>query len=111
MLQTFELKHDIGMSEMPEDQMSASNKINFSDFTLCEKGTEIQLDFISVSKLDHSSSEGSWVKLFLSVEDFYVCNDCGKVFWAGSHHKAVRETFAEMMDKRELDPSAYGKPG
>ena len=114
MLLTFELKHDIGLSEMPEDQMSESNKIDLSNFTLCENGTEIQLDFISPSKLDRSpssTSEGSWVKLFSSVTDFYVCNECGKVFWEGSHHKAVREKFSDMIDKRESDPSAYGKPG
>ena len=116
MLQAFELKHDIGLSEMPEDQLSASKKIELSSFELCENGMEIQLDFISLSKLDCSSSasarvEGSWVKLFRSVNDFYVCNECGKVFWEGSHHKAVKETFADMIDKREYDPSAYGKPG
>lgn len=116
MLQAFELKHDIGLSEMPEDQLSASKKIDLSSFELCENRTEIQLDFISLSKLDCSSltsesGKGSWVKLFRSVKDFYVCNKCGKVFWEGSHHKAVKETFANLIDKREYDPSAYGKPG
>ena len=107
----FELKHDIGQAEMPGDQLTDSKQVNLSNFTLCENGVEIQLDFISGTKFERSLRTGNWEKLFESVTTFYVCNRCGKVFWEGSHHKAVKETYADMIDKREYDASAYGKPG
>lgn len=107
----FELKFDIGESEMPEDQLTASKKINLSNFTLDQNGVEIQMDFMPASRFQQTLRDGGWQKLFHSVEDFYICNSCGKVFWEGSHHKAVKETYADLIDKRETDPSYYGRPG
>jgi len=110
----FELKHDIGKSEMPDNQLTRSEKINLSTFTLNTEGgnnTEIQLDFVSGTRLQQAIQDDSWDKLFRTTKDFYVCNTCGKVFWEGSHHTAVRETYGDLIDKREETPDYYGRPG
>ena len=110
----FELKHDIGQSEMPDDQLTQSGKINLSNFTLNTpegNNTEIQLDFVSGARLQQAVEEDSWDKLFRTKKDFFVCNSCGKVFWEGSHHTAVRERYSDLMDKTEENPDYYGRPG
>lgn len=99
----YDLKFDIGECEMPETQATLSGMVNLSNFTLY-KGVEIQLDFLSTKK-------GSVEQLFQKVDQFYICRNCGKIFWEGSHHTAVRNNFAELIDKREVDENYYGTPG
>lgn len=107
----FELKHDVGDSEMPENQRTNSGKINLADFSLADNRIELQLEFLSISRMEKAKQENTLSQLFDKVETFYVCNGCGKVYWEGSHHKAVRNNFADLIDKREEDQYYYGKPG
>ncbi|XP_057317369.1 exonuclease mut-7 homolog isoform X2 [Hydractinia symbiolongicarpus] len=101
--QAYDLKFDIGECKMPETQATPSGLVNLSNFTLYN-GVEIQLDFLSTKK-------GSVEQLFQKVDQFYICRNCGKLFWEGSHHTAVRNNFAELIDKREVDENYYGAPG
>lgn len=107
----FVLKHDVGDSEMPENQRTETGKINLSDFSLVEGGIELQLEFLSMSRMKRAKEEDTIGQLFDKVKLFYICNGCGKIFWEGSHHVAVRNNFADLIDKRETDKNYYGKPG
>ena len=53
--------------------------------------------------------------LAINFKKFYheytACEQCGKVYWEGSYHRAVKKTFAELIDKREIKKNYYGTPG
>ena len=95
---------------MPETQQTESGLINLSNFTI-NSGIELQLDFISPTCLDQAKKENSQDRVFDQVDIFYACEQCGKVYWEGSHHRAVKKTFAELIDKREIKKNYYGTPG
>ena len=104
----YELKHDVGDPEMPADQMTVSGLINLSNYTL-NNGMELQLDFVPPFKYEHGLSENK--NMFQNVDLFYICDGCGKVYWEGSHHNAVKINFKDLIDKRETDKFYYGTPG
>ena len=35
--------------------------------------------------------------MFTNVELFYACERCGKVYWEGSHHTAVKTRFSDLL--------------
>jgi hypothetical protein len=35
--------------------------------------------------------------VFLSVQDFYRCSECGKIYWEGSHPRKFREKLVGVM--------------
>ncbi len=37
-------------------------------------------------------------RVFNRYERFWVCSKCGKVYWAGSHHKNMMKLFREVLD-------------
>jgi uncharacterized protein with PIN domain len=36
--------------------------------------------------------------VFLNIDSFLRCVDCGKVYWEGSHKKAIDETIRNLLD-------------
>ena len=36
--------------------------------------------------------------VFNSVDEFWVCTGCGKVFWVGSQTKNILATYQRIMD-------------
>jgi hypothetical protein len=39
-------------------------------------------------------------KVLESVEEFWVCRNCGKVYWYGSHWKSIRKIVKHIRDQR-----------
>ena len=95
----YDLKHDVDDVEMPETQLSLSQAIDLSNFTLAKTGVELQLDTLSTPKL------------FQNVDLFYICEGCGKIYWEGTHMDRVKMNFKDLIDKREIDKNFYGTPG
>ena len=107
MQQIYELKHEVGDAEMPASQHTDSCLVDLRTFTLSKEGVELQLDFVPPSKYEGWGGE----VFFQNIKEFWVCQQCGKVYWEGTHHAAVRTRFSDLLDKRESDGLAYGTPG
>jgi hypothetical protein len=39
-------------------------------------------------------------KVLESVEEFWVCRNCGKVYWYGSHWESIRKIVKDIRDQR-----------
>ncbi len=40
---------------------------------------------------------------FDEVDGFYVCSNCGKVYWEGGHHKRVGQQLAHLINTTETN--------
>ena len=69
------------------DEDSDSDEYDITTATLCN-GVPIQLDVVPASIIQR-------------VEIFYVCANCGKVFWDGSHYENVKQQFAHILKPAE----------
>lgn len=107
----YDLKNDINDAEMPETQLTLSKVIDLSNFTLAKNGVELQLDTLPNSKYAKSRNLTSMDSFFQTVDLFYVCEGCGKIYWEGTHMNRVKINFKDLIDKRETDKTFYGKPG
>jgi uncharacterized protein len=37
-------------------------------------------------------------KTILYFDDFFVCSDCGNIYWKGSHYDQMNETLENLKD-------------
>lgn len=37
-------------------------------------------------------------KVFETVELFFICINCGKIYWEGSHYTRVKKFFSDLID-------------
>ena len=49
-------------------------------------------------------------KVLASVDDFYECRNCGKVFWEGPKFASTRELFLSLVDAHDQDSSELPAP-
>lgn len=47
-------------------------------------------------------------RVFETVELFYICVNCGKIYWEGSHYTRVKKFFSDLIDDTDYsDTNAY----
>ena len=63
--------------------------IDFRNITIAN-GVSLKCEFVPISVFDR-------------VETFFVCANCGKVFWDGSHFDKVADQFAHIIQDSDED--------
>ena len=66
-----------------------STGIDFKDVTL-SSGVPLRCEFIPLNVFD-------------KVDVFFVCTQCGKVYWEGSHFEKVMDQFANLIVNEDRD--------
>jgi len=81
-------------------QVVAHYRLNTTDqiFSRCTVCNEC------VQPIDKSLVEGRVPKfVYQSTHEFYYCNNCDKIYWAGSHIKLVKEVLSKLSLEQEND--------
>ena len=75
----FETKRDESRSNFPVKEKFLPEK------GLLENGVPIQVSVLSS-------------RVFETVELFFICINCGKIYWEGSHYTRVKKFFSDLID-------------
>ncbi|KAH3793702.1 hypothetical protein DPMN_147220 [Dreissena polymorpha] len=73
---------------------------------------EYNIDWCTATILSNSASvqtETVPTSMFDKVEKFFCCQQCGKVFWKGSHFERVCEQFSHVLKTEKDDTTIYDK--
>ena len=83
-------------SEMDQSEELVSryldHNIDWCTATILTTGAAVQTETVPQS-------------MFTKVDKFYVCVQCGKVFWEGSHFEKVCEQFSHVLNMQHGEPS------
>jgi len=81
---------------MPEEQIKkVTTEFNLdykNAFTLC---VNCNKPLIKVEK--EKAKDKIPAKVYASLDEFYTCKNCGRVFWHGTHYVAMREKLKRLM--------------
>lgn len=66
----------------------------FSEDGLLESGVPIQMSVLST-------------KVFETVQHFFVCTTCGKIYWEGSHFTRVKKHVSQYIEFQSSEGNIY----
>ncbi|XP_012558041.1 exonuclease mut-7 homolog isoform X2 [Hydra vulgaris] len=109
MNKAFKLKNDI-LDLKTLKIVEESHLINLTNFTL-SNNIEVQMDFLRESCILFMKGRHTYEEFFRSINFFKICRGCGEVYWKNIHDDILKSEYHDIVDKREVDKTYYGRPG